>query len=129
LLTILPFTSDDPYYTHKFNTPIDIRMINRASLWSRLYLQISKLDDSCEPVEGGGVCELQVNLLQLAFGEYVEPYDYLDMFEDDRVQIILTLTTSDPNDLSFSIADTNASTQQLEDGVLTITFGLASLLA
>lgn len=129
LFTILPFTSDDPYYTHKFVTPIDIPMINRASLWSRLYLHISKLDDSCVPVESREVCELQVKLQQLLFGEFVEPHDYLDMFEDDRVQIILVLTTSNPADMSFMIADTYASTQRLDDGELTITFGLASLLA
>lgn len=126
-LKILPPATEDPYYAHVLTDAVALPLINRASFLSRLYIHVEKLDMDCEPVERGGMCLVQITLLQLADDEYVEPSDYLDLFEDDVASVVVSLIITDPDDLSFVVADN--TTQQLMDTGLQVTFGYNSQLS
>jgi hypothetical protein len=122
-LVILPPVTSDPYYKENLGT-YRVHMVNRASLYSRLYVEVINPNTSCNPVERGHTCNLSVSLQQLLAGEYVKPVDYKDLFEEGVAYVTVTLVASVPSQLAFVAQDTN--TQTVATGQVEVTFNALS---
>jgi hypothetical protein len=122
-LVILPPVTSDPYYKENLGT-YRVHMVNRASLYSRLYVEVINPNTSCNPVEGGHTCDLSVSLQQLLAGEYVKPVDYKDLFEEGVAYVTVTLVASVPSQLAFVAQDSN--TQTVTTGQVEVTFDALS---